>query len=42
MNEVIEKIVKLISGITDREGERNSQILKARYEFLELLVILKE
>ena len=42
MTELIEQIVKLISGITDREGDRDKQILKARYEFLELLIVLKD
>jgi len=42
MNELIEKITKLISGMNDTQSEHSTSILKSRYEMLELLKILKE
>ena len=42
MNELMQKIVQLISGITDRQGETNTEILKARYEVLELIKVLQD
>ena len=42
MTEVLEKIVKLISGIHDTQANHSTEILKSRYEFLELLTVLKQ
>ena len=42
MDELMQKIVQLISGITDRQGEINTEILKARYEVLELIKVLQD
>jgi hypothetical protein len=42
MNELIEKITKLISGLHDTQANHTSEILKSRYEMLELLTILKQ
>ena len=42
MTEVLEKIVKLISGIHDTQSGHTTDILKARYELLELLKVLEE
>ena len=35
MNELIEKITKLISGLHDTQANHTSEILKSRYEMLE-------
>jgi len=42
MNELMAKIVKLISGITDTQGNHSTEILKARYEVLELIKVLQD
>ncbi len=42
MNEVLEKIVKMISGIHDTQSDHSTSILKSRYEMLELLKVLRE
>jgi len=42
VNELIEKITKLISGLHDTQANHTSEILKSRYEMLELLTILKQ
>jgi len=42
MNELIEKITKLISGMNDTQSEHSTSILKSRYEMLELLKVLRE
>ena len=42
MNEVLEKIVKMISGIHDTQSDHSTDILKSRYEVLELLKVLQE
>ena len=42
MNEVIKKITQIISDIHDRQAQHSTEILKSRYEVLELLTILKQ
>jgi len=42
MNEVIKKITQIISDIHDRQAQHSTEILKSRYEVLELLKILKD
>ena len=42
MKEVLEKITQLISGMNDTQSEHSSNILKSRYEMLELLKVLRE
>ena len=42
MNEVIKKITQIISDIHDRQSQHSTEILKSRYEVLELLKILKD
>ena len=42
MNELIEKITKLISDLHDTQANHTSEILRSRYEMLELLTILKQ
>ena len=42
MNEVFKKITKIISSIHDTQANHSTEILKSRYEFLELLTILKQ
>ena len=42
MDELLTKITGIISDIHDRQAQHSSEILKSRYEVLELLKILKE
>ena len=42
MNEVIKKLTELISSVVDKQATIDTQIIKIRYENLELLKILKE
>jgi hypothetical protein len=42
MNEVIKKITQIISDIHDRQAQHSTEILKSRYEVLELLKLMKE
>ena len=42
MDEVLQKMVKLMSGIHDRQFEHSTEILKARYEVLELIKVLQD
>jgi len=41
MNELMEKITGIISNIHDRQAQHSTEILKSRYEVLELLKIMK-
>ena len=41
MKEVIEKLTELISSVVDKQTTIDTQIIKIRYENLELLKILK-
>ena len=41
MNEVIKKLTELISSVVDKQATIDTQIIKIRYENLELLKILK-
>ena len=42
MDEVLKQITKIISGIHDTQSGHSTDILKARYEMLELLKVLQE
>jgi hypothetical protein len=42
MDKVLEQITKIISGIFDTQSTHSNDILRSRYEFLELLKVLKE
>ena len=42
MDEVLKQITKIISGIHDTQSGHSTDILKARYEMLELLKVLEE
>ena len=42
MNELMEKITGIISNIHDRQAQHSTEILKSRYEVLELLKVLQE
>jgi len=42
MDEVLKQITKIISGIHDTQSGHTTDILKARYEMLELLKVLQE
>ena len=42
MDELLKKITGIISDIHDRQSNHSTEILKSRYEMLELLKILKE
>ena len=42
MDEVLMQITKIISGIHDTQSGHSTDILKARYEMLELLKVLEE
>ena len=42
MDEVLKQITKIISGIHDTQSDHSTDILKARYEMLELLKVLQE
>lgn len=42
MDEVLKQITQIISDIHDRQSEHSTDILKARYENLELLKVLIE
>ena len=42
MDEVIKKITQIISDIHDRQAQHSTEILKSRYEVLELLKLMKE
>ena len=42
MDEVLKQITKIISGIHDTQSDHSTDILKARYEVLELLKVLQE
>ena len=42
MNEMLTKIIDLISSVTEKQGNHDSEILRIRYEMLELITILKE
>ena len=42
MDEVLKQITKIISSIHDTQSGHSTDILKARYEMLELLKVLEE
>ena len=42
MEEVLKKITQIISDIHERQFSHSTDILKARYEMLELLRVLRE
>ena len=42
MDEVLKQITKIISSMHDRQSGHSTDILKARYEKLELLKVLEE
>ena len=42
MDEVLKQITKIISNIHDTQSGHSTDILKARYEMLELLKVLEE
>ena len=42
MDEVLKQITKIISGIHDTQSDHSTDILKSRYEVLELLKVLQE
>ena len=42
MNELMEKITGIITNIHDRQAQHSTEILKSRYEVLELLQVLQE
>ena len=42
MDEVLKQITKIISNIHDTQSGHSTDILKARYEMLELLKVLQE
>ena len=42
MNELMEKITGIITNIHDRQAQHSTEILKSRYEVLELLKVLQE
>ena len=42
MDEVLKQITKIISSIHDTQSGHSTDILKARYEMLELLKVLQE
>jgi hypothetical protein len=42
MEDVIKKLIETISSIHDRQAIHSTDILKSRYEVLELLKILKD
>ena len=42
MDEVLKQITKIISDIHDRQAIHSTDILKSRYEMLELLKVLQE
>ena len=42
MDEVLKQITKIISSIHDTQSGHSTDILKARYEMLELLKLLEE
>ena len=42
MDEVLKQITKIISDLHDRQFGHSTDILKARYEMLELLKVLQE
>ena len=42
MDEVLKQITKIISSIHDTQSGHSTDILKARYEVLELLKVLEE
>ena len=42
MDEIIKKITAIISDIHDRQSKHSTEIIKSRYEVLELLKILKD
>ena len=42
MEDVIKKLIETISSIHDRQAQHSTEILKSRYEVLELLKILKD
>ncbi len=41
MDEIIKKITAIISDIHDRQSKHTTDIIKSRYEILELLKIIK-
>ena len=41
MDEVLKQITKIISDLHDRQAQHSTEILKSRYEVLELLKIMK-
>ena len=42
MDEIIKKITEILSDIHDRQSKHTTDIIKSRYEVLELLKILKD
>jgi hypothetical protein len=42
MNDLIKKITEIISAIHDRQYQHSTEILKARYEVLELIKVLQD
>tara|TARA_R100001510_G_C7634508_1_gene192889 strand:+ start:1179 stop:1427 length:249 start_codon:yes stop_codon:yes gene_type:complete len=42
MEDLIKKLIETISDIHDRQAQHSTEILKSRYEVLELLKIMKE
>ena len=42
MEDLIKKLIETISDIHDRQAQHSTEILKSRYEVLELLTILKQ
>ena len=42
MDEVLKQITKIISGIHDTQSDHSTDILKSRYEVLELLKVLQD
>ena len=42
MDELLTKITGIISDVHDRQAQHSSEILKSRYEVLELLKVMKE